>query len=138
MRKGIDDISYTIRFTPRRPHSIWSSVNIKRIGELIELGLVQAAGLKAFNERDLNKSERYSYEQRKALKLEPAYEEQLRANTKAWGYFQSRPPSYQQPAIMWVMSATQEATRLKRLGILIECSEQGRTIAPLTRPTRTK
>jgi len=138
VRKSIDDISYSIRFTPRKPHSIWSSVNVKRMSELIELGLVQPAGLKAFNERDQKKSGRYSYEQRKTLKLDPAYENQLRAHTKAWEYFQSRPPSYQQPAIFWVMSAMQEGTRLKRLAVLIECSEQGRTIPPLTRPSRSK
>jgi uncharacterized protein YdeI (YjbR/CyaY-like superfamily) len=138
VRKGIDDISYAIRFTPRKPRSIWSSVNIKRIGELIGLGLVQPAGLKVFNERDQQKSGLYSYEQRKQIKLDPAYEDRLRANTKAWEYFQSRPPSYQQPAIMWVMSAKQEVTRLKRLAILIACSEEGRTISPLTRPSRPK
>src|SRR6266436_6338531 len=72
VRRSIDDISYSIRFTPRKPHSIWSSVNIKRMSELIEPGLVQPAGLKAFNERDQKKSGRYSYEQRKTLKLDPA------------------------------------------------------------------
>ncbi len=136
VRKGIDDLSYTIRFTPRRPHSNWSSVNVKRVGELIKLGLMQPAGLKTFQERDQNKSGVYSYEQRKNSQLDPAYENQLRANKKAWEFFQSRPPSYQQPAIWWVMSARQEETRLKRLAILIECSEQGRTVPPLTRPTR--
>ncbi len=136
VRKGIDDLSYTIRFTPRRPHSNWSSVNVKRVGELIKLGLMQPVGLKTFQERDQNKSEVYSYEQRKNSQLDPAYENQLRANKKAWEFFQSRPPSYQQPATWWVMSASQEETRLKRLAILIECSEQGRTVPPLTRPTR--
>ncbi len=138
VRKGIDDLSYTIRFTPRRPHSNWSSVNVKRVGELIKLGLMQPAGLKTFQERDQNKSGVYSYEQRKNSKLDPAYENQLRANKKAWEFFQSRPPSYQQPAIWWVMSARQEETRLKRLALLIECSEQGRTVLPLTRPTRSE
>jgi len=136
VRKGIDDLSYTIRFTPRRPHSIWSSVNVKRVGELIKLGLMQPTGLKTFQERDQIKSGVYSYEQRKNSQLDPAYENQLRANKKAWEFFQSRPPSYQQPAIWWVMSARQEETRLKRLAILIECSEQGRTVPPLTRPTK--
>jgi uncharacterized protein YdeI (YjbR/CyaY-like superfamily) len=136
VRKGIDDLSYTIRFTPRKPHSNWSGVNVKRVGELIKLGLMQPAGLKTFQERDQNKSEVYSYEQRKNSQLDPAYENQLRANKKAWEFFQSRPPSYQQPAIWWVMSARQEETRLKRLAILIECSEHGRTVPPLTRPTR--
>ncbi len=136
VRKGIDDASYTIRFTPRKPQSIWSTVNVKRAQELDRLGLMHPAGLKAFEERDQKKSGLYSYEQRKSSQLAPAYEKQFKANKKAWDFFQSKPPSYQQPAIWWVMSAKQEETRLKRLARLIEDSEHGRTIAPLTRRTR--
>ncbi len=133
IRKSIDDVSYTIRFTPRKSSSIWSSVNIKRVGELSKLGLMRPAGLKVFEERDQKKSGLYSYEQRKDSKLDPAYEKQLKANKKAWDFFQSQPASYQQPAIWWVMSAKQEETRLRRLATLIEDSEHGRTIPPLTR-----
>jgi uncharacterized protein YdeI (YjbR/CyaY-like superfamily) len=136
VRKGIDDASYTIRFTPRKPRSIWSTVNVKRAQELAHLGLMRPAGLKAFEERDQKKSGLYSYEQRKSIQLDPTYENQFKANKKAWDFFQSKPPSYQQPAIWWVMSAKQEETRLKRLARLIEDSEHGRTIAPLTRRTR--
>jgi uncharacterized protein YdeI (YjbR/CyaY-like superfamily) len=136
VRKGIDDSSYTIRFTPRKPQSIWSTVNVKRAQELALLGLMRPAGLKAFEERDQKKSGLYSYEQRKSSQLDPAYEEQFKANKKAWDFFQSKPPSYQQPAIWWVMSAKQEETRLKRLARLIEDSEHGRTVPPLTRRTR--
>ncbi len=136
VRKGIDDASYTIRFTPRKPQSIWSAVNVKRAQELARLGLMHPAGLKAFEERDQKKSGLYSYEQRESSQLAPAYEKQFKANKKAWDFFQSKPPSYQQPAIWWVMSAKQEETRLKRLARLIEDSEHGRTIPPLTRRTR--
>src|SRR5215472_13528938 len=44
IRKSLGEISYTIRFTPRKPCSIWSAVNIKRANELIEQGRMQAAG----------------------------------------------------------------------------------------------
>jgi uncharacterized protein YdeI (YjbR/CyaY-like superfamily) len=135
VRKGIDDVSYTIRFTPRKPRSNWSTVNINRVGELTRLGLMRPAGLKAFEERDLKKAGVYSYEQRKGSKLEPKYEEQMQANPKAWEFFQSQPPSYQQAASWWVISAKKEETRLKRLARLIEDSEHGRSIAPLTRRT---
>jgi uncharacterized protein YdeI (YjbR/CyaY-like superfamily) len=43
IRRSLDDISYTIRFTPRRPSSIWSAINIKRAQELIDQGLMQPA-----------------------------------------------------------------------------------------------
>lgn len=132
VRKSIDEVSYMIRFTPRKPGSIWSAVNIKRAAELIELGLMQPAGLKAFQNRQEARSAVYAYEQR-GQKLDGAYERKLRANKKAWAFFQAQPPSYQKAASWWVISAKQEETRLKRLEKLIEDSASGRTVPPLTR-----
>lgn len=133
VRNSIDAESYTIRFTPRKPRSIWSAVNIRRVAELTEMGLMHPAGLKAFTERDPAKANQYSFEQKTDPTLPPEYEAQFRANAAAWAHFQSRPPSYRKPAIWWVISAKQEATRLKRLATLIEDSAAGRKIAPLTR-----
>jgi uncharacterized protein YdeI (YjbR/CyaY-like superfamily) len=135
VRKSIDESSYKIRFTPRRPGSIWSAVNIKRAGELTELGRMQPAGLEAFDKRKDARSAVYAYEQRETARLEGAYEEQLRANPKAWAFFQAQPPWYQRAASWWVISAKKEETRLKRLATLIEDSAQGRSVAPLTRPS---
>jgi uncharacterized protein YdeI (YjbR/CyaY-like superfamily) len=136
VRKGIDDVSYAIRFTPRKPRSIWSAVNVKRAKELTRLGLMRPAGLKAFKERTLEKSGLYSYEQRAAAGLDDAHERQFRANKQAWDFFQGQPPSYRKAAIWWVISAKKEETRLKRLAALIDDSAHGRTIPPLTRRTR--
>lgn len=133
VRKSIDAESYTIRFTPRKPRSTWSAVNIKRAKELIGLGLMHPAGLKAFEARTDEKTAIYSYEQRHAGKLEPAYERQFKANRRAWEYFQARPPSYRKAAIWWVVSAKKEETRQSRLARLIEDSQNGRAIPPLTR-----
>jgi uncharacterized protein YdeI (YjbR/CyaY-like superfamily) len=132
IRKSVDTLSYMNRFTPRKRSSNWSSVNIKRVGELTEMGLMHPAGIKAFTERDPRRSEMYSFE-RENVALDSAYEEKLRANEKAWSFFQAQPPSYRKPAIWWVMSARQEATRLKRLATLIEDSENGLRIALLRR-----
>src|SRR5437764_13141008 len=47
VRRGIDDESYSIRLTPRKQASTWSSVNIKRVGELTNEGRMRPAGLAA-------------------------------------------------------------------------------------------
>ncbi|GAC1348664.1 MAG: YdeI/OmpD-associated family protein [Ktedonobacteraceae bacterium] len=135
VRKGIDDISYTIRFTPRKPRSTWSPVNITRVKELTAQGLMRPAGLKAFEQRAEERSEIYSYEREKA-RLDDAFEQQFRANTKAWDFFQTQPAWYRKTASWWVISAKREETRRKRLATLIDDSEHGRTIAPLTRRSR--
>jgi uncharacterized protein YdeI (YjbR/CyaY-like superfamily) len=135
IRKRIDDERYTIRFTPRRPGSNWSEINIRRAGELIELGLMQPAGLAAFAARDEEKSRQYAYEARRQP-LADEYEAQLRDNKAAWDFWEAQPPSYRQAATHWVMSAKREETRQKRLATLIADSEAGRRLAMLARENR--
>jgi uncharacterized protein YdeI (YjbR/CyaY-like superfamily) len=135
VRKRVDKDSYTIRFTRRKRGSIWSRVNTERVAELKALGLMQPSGLKAFEERDPEKTERYSYE-RNAFTLDPLYEERFKADATAWTFFQSQPPWYRKAATSWVMSAKKQETRDKRMATLIAVSEDGRTLAPLTRPSR--
>jgi uncharacterized protein YdeI (YjbR/CyaY-like superfamily) len=127
VRKSIDEISYTIRFTPRKPGSVWSSVNIKRAQVLIGRGLMQPAGLKAYQARKENKSGIYSYEQRGVDLVEP-YNGLLKKNQAAWSFFQAQPPSYRKAISWWVISAKKEETRLKRLEKLMAHSAQGQRL----------
>jgi uncharacterized protein YdeI (YjbR/CyaY-like superfamily) len=124
VRKSIDKDSYQIRFTQRKPTSIWSAINIKKIEELTKQGLMQPAGLASFERRTENKSKIYSYEKAEA-ELTPDFKKQFKANKKAWDYFQSLAPSYKKISTHWVMSAKQEATRIKRLHQLISESAAG-------------
>jgi uncharacterized protein YdeI (YjbR/CyaY-like superfamily) len=136
VRRSVNDTSYANRFTRRKVRSTWSAVNIKRAKELISLGHMQPAGLKAFEQRTDERSAIYSYEQRRSANLGVAFEKQFRANEKAWKFFRARPPWYQRAATFWVLNAKKEETRLKRLARLIDDSENERTIPPLTRPQR--
>jgi uncharacterized protein YdeI (YjbR/CyaY-like superfamily) len=119
IRKSVDDLRYISRFTPRRRGSIWSAVNIKRARELSEKGLMKPPGIAAFNALKENKSGIYSYEQRSANLATP-YEKRLRQNKAACDFFYAQPPSYRKAIGWWIVSAKQEATRLKRLEKLIE------------------
>jgi uncharacterized protein YdeI (YjbR/CyaY-like superfamily) len=138
VRNSIDGISYQIRFTPRKPTSTWSAVNVKRVAELTKIGLMRPAGLKAFEARKGDKTGIYAYEQRKNAKLTPAYEKQFRANKRAWEFFQSQPRWYQRTASYRVISAKQEETRQKRLNQLIKDSAAGRPIKELARTPKAK
>ncbi len=132
IRKSVDEESYTIRFTPRKPRSIWSAVNIKRARTLAEQGRIRPAGLKAFQARTENRSGIYSYEQRRD-QLEEPYGSMLKKDADAWAFFQAQPPSYRKAAGWWVVSARREETRLRRLGRLIADSARGRQISQFTR-----
>jgi uncharacterized protein YdeI (YjbR/CyaY-like superfamily) len=134
VRRSIDDERYMIRFTPRRPRSVWSAVNIGRVAALTAEGRMHPAGRKAFEARREDRSGIYSYERREEAVLDPAYEKRFRARRKAWASFQAMPRSYRQGAIRWVMTAKKEETRERRLATLIESSAADRTVPPLTRP----
>jgi uncharacterized protein YdeI (YjbR/CyaY-like superfamily) len=131
VRRRIDDASYSIRFTPRKARSTWSAVNIKRMKELVEEGLVAPASMAAFERRADDRSAIYSYEQRKAAELEPDQERRLRADERAWAFFEAQPPSYRRAAIHWVTTAKKPETRERRLAQLIECSAAGEPVPPL-------
>jgi uncharacterized protein YdeI (YjbR/CyaY-like superfamily) len=135
IRKSIDAISYKIRFTPRKPRSVWSAININRVAELSKSGLMHSAGLAAFEKRDDARSAIYAYEQRKTAKLPAPFEKKFREQAGAWKFFRSRPPWYQRTSTYWVISAKREETRLKRLATLIDCSAGKRNIPSLNRPS---
>ncbi len=133
VRRSLDDDSYVIRFTPRRPGSNWSLVNIRKAEALIRDGRMERAGLAAFEARKGERSGVYSFEQREQAKLDREAEAKFRANKAAWKFFQSQPPGYRKVAVFYVMSAKRAETRAKRLQTLIDDSAAGRRIGLLRR-----
>lgn len=134
LRKSHDEISYKIRFSPRKPTSNWSTRNIERVEEMIRQGKMHPAGMRAYEARLKHKTAVYSYEQRHDARFDREYEKQFRSNKEAWKFFQAMPEGYRNTSTYWVMSAKREETRRKRLTTLIEDSANGRKIKPLRRP----
>ena len=134
VRRSLGERDYTIRFTPRRKRSIWSVVNVARVEELTKLGRMRPAGVSAYAARTPERTGVYSFERYEGAKLTKAQEKTLRANRKAAAFFDAQPPGYRKIAIHWVISAKQEATRDRRLRLLIADSAAGRRIGPLRRP----
>ena len=121
IRKSFDAHSYTIRFTPRKPKSIWSAVNMKKIEDLTAKELMQPAGIAAYEKREVHLTAIYAYENKPA-ELPKEFEEKFRANTQAWNWFHIQAPSYKKTVMYWVMSAKQEVTRESRMQTLIDDS----------------
>lgn len=138
VRKSNDAHSYKIRFSPRKPRSVWSAVNVRRAKELLKLGLMHSAGLAAFEKHDASRSHRYSYEQRKTAKLPPEFEKEFRACLGGWEFFRAQAPWYQWTCTWWIISAKRAETQLRRLATLIECSGKRRAIPGLERPSGRK
>lgn len=122
IRRSIDAKSYCIRFTPRKPTSIWSAINIKKIEDLSKKGLLKPEGLLIFQKRTEHKSGIYSHENETKV-LPPDFEKKFKANKKAWKFFNDQAPSYQKVMIHWIMTAKQDTTRMTRLNKTIEVSQ---------------
>jgi len=131
VRRRVDDASFSVRFTPRKPRSIWSRVNIAHVERLTKTGRMRKPGLAAFEARTEERTGVYSFE--REATLAPAYARIFRAKAAAWAHYQSQAPWYRRTTTRWVMSAKREETRAKRLAILIACSARGTTIPQLTR-----
>jgi len=131
IRRARDLESYTIRFTPRRRGSNWSTVNLNRMEELIRDGRMHPAGLRAYEARDPAKCGVYSYEGSTVAELTPEMVARFQARGAAWSFFQAQPPGYRKLMVRWVFSAKRDETRQRRLATLIEESAAGRRISPM-------
>lgn len=131
LRRGIDEHSFMQRITPRRARSIWSAINIARIGELEAAGRMTPAGREAFATRDAARAGLYSNERTDPAKLTAAEMRQFKATPGAWAFFSAQSPSHRRVVLHWITSAKRAETRQRRLDALIEDSAAGRLIGPM-------
>lgn len=138
VRRSLGADSYTIRFTPRKPSSIWSAVNVAKVAALVKARKMRPAGERAFAARKPEKTGVYSFERAQAAQLTAAEEAQLQAHRKAAAFFAGQAPWYRRTAIHWVVSAKRAETRERRLKQLIMDSAAGRRIGLVAQPTQSK
>jgi uncharacterized protein YdeI (YjbR/CyaY-like superfamily) len=126
-----DEDSYQQRFTPRKPGSIWSAINIRKIEALGKAGRMAKPGLASFESRDRSKTGLYSFENRQVT-LSPEFEKRFRAKKAAWKFFEAQPPGYRRLAAFWVTSAKKEETRERRFAQLVDGSQGGVRLGAIT------
>ena len=131
VRKRVDEMSFTQRFTPRKANSIWSLINIGHVKRLTKAGRMMPAGEKAFAARTAAKSGVYSFENR-PRELSPELQQQFKLDPAAWEFFEQQPPGYRRLMAFWVMRAKQEETRRRRLAQLISDSKRSRRVGVMT------
>ncbi len=132
VRRSLDKNSFSTRFTPRKPKSKWSAVNVKRATELQAEGRMHPSGAATFAARVAVHPRRYSYETR-PTELDAGSLKALRANKRAWAFFEAQPPWYRRTSAFWVMEAKREETRERRLAELIARSAKREPINLLDR-----
>jgi uncharacterized protein YdeI (YjbR/CyaY-like superfamily) len=123
----LDEDAVRQRWTPRRPTSTWSAVNLALVPRLVVEGRMTPAGLAAYERRRPDRQAVYAYEQGE-LAFAPELEALLLADPRASAWFAAAPASYRKICVNWVMSAKQATTRERRMGELVEDCAAGRLI----------
>ena len=135
IKRKVDDLRYTHRFTPRKAKSKWSDVNLKRYAELEAEGRIEPPGAAARARFDPAQHTPYSFETRP--ELAPEYQRVFASDEAAWAFFQAQPPGYRRTAAHWIMSAKRSETRERRLQQMIDCSREGERLPQISgRPAR--
>ena len=114
----LDDERTMQKFTPRKPKSIWSKINKKRIEKLIEQKLMTPAGLATIERAKqngswdtLNSSDLHTDNNSMPDDLEKT----LSKNKKALANFLAFPPSYRKRFLFWIDSAKTLGTKAARI-----------------------
>ncbi|KAJ7746860.1 hypothetical protein DFH07DRAFT_831589 [Mycena maculata] len=131
-KKSVDTNRTMQRFTPRKTKSHWSKVNVAKVAVLEAAGRMQDPGRAAFALRTEANTGQMSFE-RETVPLSTEFAARLAEASASAEWHAEQPPGYRRAAEDWVMSAKQEATRGRRLGVLIESAEQGLRVPPLRR-----
>lgn len=130
---GLDERTYALRFTPRRPDSIWSTANTRRVAELAEARRMHESGLRVFEARRADRTGVYINDMLDRG-LPPHMEATFRGDPGAWEFWNRQAPSYRRQMTWWVLSARRDDTRQRRLRALINEHGAGRRIDPLRLP----
>lgn len=123
----VDDDCVRQRWTPRRPGSNWSAVNLETVERLLADGLMEPAGLAVYEARRPDRERVYAYE-KAPEQWSAQFEGTLRADPRASAFWSAATPGYRQLATHWVVSAKQDATRRRRLAQLVADSAAGQLI----------
>jgi uncharacterized protein YdeI (YjbR/CyaY-like superfamily) len=136
--RSLGEDAFMIRFTPRRPGSIWSAINVAKIAKLEQEGRLHASGRAAFALRKAERTGVYSFERAEPAELSPKLEKTLKANRAAARFFENQPPGYRRVVLHWIVSAKKEETQERRLAQLIEASAAGRRLGQFVSPAAKK
>lgn len=133
--KGIDEMSYMQRWTPRKATSRWSAVNVRKAEALIAAGRMMPAGLAAFERRGNSQARGYSFKNA-PLDLPPWAAAAVKGDALAWSYWTAQPPGYRRMAVWWVASAVKEETKARRIAQLIAFSRKGQRLPQFVSPAK--
>jgi uncharacterized protein YdeI (YjbR/CyaY-like superfamily) len=124
--KRIDDERYILRYTPRKPKSVWSKINKDAAEKMIKLGKMTDAGLEKINIAKKQGLWDTAYTNLKRDRLPSDLKKALFKNKTAWNNFNNFANSYRNMYIGWVNGAKTDITRIKRIKEVVKRSSENK------------
>jgi uncharacterized protein YdeI (YjbR/CyaY-like superfamily) len=122
--QSVDKDRYIVRYSPRRPKSVWSKINKDRAERLIESGQMTPSGMARISEARKNGIWYAAYTSRKSEKMPADLEAALKQDDEAWSNFQGFANSYRNTYIGWINDAKTEETRKRRIASVVKRAKQ--------------
>ena len=127
-QKGSFDEQYFLqKFTPRRPKSIWSKINVEKVAGLIASGEMKPAGLKAVEAAKQDGRWDAAYASQKNIAVPADFQSALSKNKKAKSFFESLTSSKRYSSLFRIETAKKAETREARMRQFVELLERCET-----------
>lgn len=115
----LDDQTYLLRFSPRKPNSVWSIINIHRVEKLQRSGHMTEVGLAAVQAAKENGQWQAAIDRENTDKIPSELEVALRRMKGATEAYLNLPSSKRKQYIYWLQNAKREETRQKRIAEIV-------------------
>jgi uncharacterized protein YdeI (YjbR/CyaY-like superfamily) len=129
--KRATDVFYYLRFSPRKPHSIWAVANQKRVERLIAQGRMTEAGMAKVREAMENGEWEAALRREDISSLPEDLRAVLEVNAEAQAYFEKLPASQKKQILYWIDRAKTDKTRQKRIQEVVEMAAKNKRLGEM-------
>ncbi|MBI5953814.1 MAG: YdeI/OmpD-associated family protein [Chloroflexi bacterium] len=123
-KKSFDEKYFLQKFTPRRPKSIWSKINVEKAERLIASGQMKPAGLKAIEAAKADGRWAQAYASQKNMSVPEDFQSALDRNKKAKAFFETLNSANRYSFLFRIETAKKAETRARRIQQFVEMLEK--------------
>ena len=129
-KNSFDEKYFLQKFTPRRPKSIWSKINVEKVERLIASGQMKPAGLKAIEAAKADGRWEQAYSSQKNISVPEDFQSALDRNKKAKAFFETLNSANRYSFLFRIETAKKAETRAKRIQQFVEMLVKGEKFHP--------
>lgn len=128
LRRGLDEVFFLQRFTPRKPRSLWSKINVAKVERLVAEGRMQAAGLREVEAAKADGRWQAAYDGSASMEVPAELAAALAKDRKARAFFETLDRTNRYAFCWRVHTAVKPETRSARVEKFVAMLARGEKI----------